>query len=65
MSQQIIQPTEESERISVYCLDLGITRSYLLECEGGYLLIDTSYSNTYPRFRKALEKIGHERITSE
>jgi glyoxylase-like metal-dependent hydrolase (beta-lactamase superfamily II) len=57
-SQQVLQPQEKSERTPVYCLDLGITRCYLLTCTGGYLLIDTSYPQTYPRFLKALDKIG-------
>lgn len=41
-----------------YCVKLQATRSYLLPCEGGYLLIDTAYNNDYKRFMRALEKLG-------
>jgi glyoxylase-like metal-dependent hydrolase (beta-lactamase superfamily II) len=44
-----------------YCLDLGITKCYLLECREGYLLIDTSYSKDYKRFEKELNKINVEK----
>ena len=37
-------------------LDLGITKIYLLKCNGGYLLIDTGYENDYPKFIKQLKK---------
>ena len=39
-------------------MKLLATRSYLLPCEGGYLLIDTSYKNDYKRFVHALEKLS-------
>jgi hydroxyacylglutathione hydrolase len=39
-------------------LNLGITKCYLLECSGGYLLIDTAYPNSYERFRKAIGALG-------
>ena len=35
-------------------LNLGITKSYLLPCSGGYLLIDTGYSGDYKKFRRKL-----------
>jgi len=35
---------------------LGITKCFLIRCDGGYLLIDTSTRNTYSKFRKELEK---------
>ena len=45
---------------SFYRLNLGITKCYLLECSGGYLLIDTAYHNSYKRFRKAIDALGVE-----
>ena len=41
-------------------LDLGITKIYLLKCNGGYLLIDTGYENDYPKFIKQLKKIRNK-----
>jgi hydroxyacylglutathione hydrolase len=41
-----------------YRLNLGITKCYLLECSGGYLLIDTAYPKDYQRFVKAIDKLG-------
>lgn len=37
---------------------LSFTNIFLLECEGGRLLIDTSYNNLYPQFRSWLRRIG-------
>lgn len=37
---------------------LSFTNVFLLECEGGYLLIDTSYNHLYPQFRSWLSRIG-------
>jgi glyoxylase-like metal-dependent hydrolase (beta-lactamase superfamily II) len=37
---------------------LSFTNVFLLECEGGYLLIDTSYNHLYPQFRSWLRRIG-------
>lgn len=37
-------------------LSLGITKCFLMPCDGGYLLIDTSTRNTYTKFRKELKK---------
>jgi len=41
-----------------YCLNLGITKCYLLECSRGYLLIDTAYPRDYEKFMKAIDKLG-------
>ncbi|MHC1685230.1 MAG: MBL fold metallo-hydrolase [Clostridiaceae bacterium] len=41
-----------------YCLNLGITKCYLLKCIEGYLLIDTGYYTDYEKFNKQLEKIN-------
>ena len=35
---------------SIYRLNLGITKCYLLECSGGYLLIDTAYPRDSGKF---------------
>ncbi|WP_069999940.1 MBL fold metallo-hydrolase [Cellulosilyticum sp. I15G10I2] len=43
---------------SFYCLDLGITKCYLLACADGYLLIDTGYSSDYHKFVKIMNKLG-------
>ena len=37
-------------------INLGITKVYLLRCDGGYLLIDTGYETDYKKFRKGLAK---------
>lgn len=37
---------------------LGVTRSYLLPCSGGHLLIDTSYPDRFSQFRKCLSEFG-------
>ncbi len=37
-------------------LNLGITKCYLLECTGGYLLVDTGYTTDYAKFLKALHR---------
>jgi glyoxylase-like metal-dependent hydrolase (beta-lactamase superfamily II) len=39
-------------------LNLGITNCYLLECAGGYLLIDTAYPGDFERFVKAIDRLG-------
>jgi len=39
---------------------LSFTNVFLLECEEGYLLIDTSYNHTYPQFRRWLSQVGVE-----
>ncbi len=41
-----------------YCINLGITKCYLVEFPEGYLLIDTSYTKDYRKFLKALNRIG-------
>ena len=41
-------------------IDLGVTKVFLLECPGGYLLIDTGYEDTYSKFLKALDRFGVE-----
>jgi hydroxyacylglutathione hydrolase len=42
----------------VHSMKLGWTRCYLLNCTGGYLLIDTDYPRYYPRFEKKLADLG-------
>jgi len=37
---------------------LGFTWCYLLKCTDGYLLIDTSYPNYFPKFQKSIAKLG-------
>jgi len=37
---------------------MSVTNCFLLPCNGGYLLIDTSYENKYKAFLKALKKHG-------
>ena len=39
---------------------LSFTNVFLVDCEGGYLLVDTSYNQLYPRFRSCLNGIGVE-----
>jgi glyoxylase-like metal-dependent hydrolase (beta-lactamase superfamily II) len=43
---------------SVQSVKLGWTRCYLLECTGGYLLIDVYYPGYYVQLEKKLAKIG-------
>jgi glyoxylase-like metal-dependent hydrolase (beta-lactamase superfamily II) len=43
---------------SLYPIDLGITTCYMLNAWDGYLLIDTGYEKDYPKFRRALAKLG-------
>ena len=40
------------------CINLGVTRLYLLPCNGGYLLVDTSYARTWPKFMAGLRAHG-------
>jgi hydroxyacylglutathione hydrolase len=42
----------------VRCLKLGVTNCYLLSCEGGYLLVDTSYPGMYRSFLRKLRRMG-------
>ncbi len=42
----------------VYSVKLGWTRCFLLECTGGYLLIDTDYEKYYALFEKKLVRLG-------
>ncbi len=42
----------------IHSLKLGFTYCYLLECTGGYLLIDTSYPQLYSKFKKKLARLG-------
>ncbi len=42
----------------VQSVKLGWTRCYLLQCTGGYLLIDVYYPGYYEQFEKKLSKIG-------
>jgi len=39
-------------------LNLGITKTYLLPCSSGYLMIDTGYETDYEKFRKKLAMNG-------
>jgi glyoxylase-like metal-dependent hydrolase (beta-lactamase superfamily II) len=39
-------------------IPLGVTNSWLLPCTGGYLLIDTCYPDTYPRFLRILKQLN-------
>lgn len=39
-------------------IPLGVTNCWLLPCSGGYLLIDTCYPDTYPRFLKILKQMN-------
>ena len=43
---------------SIYRLNLGITKCYLLECSGGYLLIDTAYPRDYGKFVMVIGRLG-------
>lgn len=43
---------------TVHSLKLGWTRCYLLNCTGGYILIDTDYSKYYYRFEKKCANLG-------
>lgn len=40
------------------CVKMLATRSYILPCDGGYLLIDTTYKKDYEKFIKALDRQG-------
>ena len=44
-----------------HALHLGITTCYLLECAGGYLLIDTGFPKNYAKFLRHLAKTGVEK----
>lgn len=39
-------------------LNLGITKTYLLKCNDGYMLIDTGYEADYEKFRRLLSKFN-------
>jgi glyoxylase-like metal-dependent hydrolase (beta-lactamase superfamily II) len=39
-------------------IDLGITKCYLLECPGGYLLVDTAYPDDYQKFLQTINALG-------
>ena len=41
-------------------LKLGFTWCYLVECSGGYLLIDTSYPGCFRSFRRGIANLGIE-----
>ena len=43
---------------SVHRVKLGWTQCYLLNCTGGYLLIDTDYPRYYRRFARKLGNLG-------
>jgi glyoxylase-like metal-dependent hydrolase (beta-lactamase superfamily II) len=42
----------------VYSVKLGWTRCYLLECTGGYLLIDTDYARYFRLFERKLARLA-------
>jgi glyoxylase-like metal-dependent hydrolase (beta-lactamase superfamily II) len=39
-------------------VDMPMFNSYLIQCDVGYLLIDTSYEKDYQKFIQALDKLG-------
>ncbi len=43
---------------NVVSVKLGFTNCYLLPCNDGYLLIDTSYRDTFSRFQKNVTRFG-------
>ncbi len=43
---------------TVHRVKLGWTQCYLLDCTGGYLLIDTDYPKYYRRFARKLGSLG-------
>lgn len=40
------------------CVKMSVTRSYILPCDTGYLLIDTAYKKDSEKFMKALDRLG-------
>lgn len=42
----------------VESVKLGFTRSYLLRCDDGYMLIDTSYPDYFPQFQQSIANSG-------
>ncbi len=48
----------KTDRQVVHSVKLGWTRCYLLECTGGYLLIDTDYARYLPLFETKLAGLG-------
>ena len=40
-----------------HCLDLGITKCYLIQCSSGYFLVDTGYSSDYGKFVEKLRRL--------
>lgn len=49
---------KELSREGFQCVRMLSTRSYVLPCDGGYLLIDTTYTKDHRKFLKALVKLG-------
>jgi len=47
-----------SAPVEVQYVETGFTRSYLLPCNSGYLLIDTSYPNEYENFISGLRHLN-------
>jgi len=64
MSKKVYAPSvsisPEYEK-GFYALHLGITTCYLLECIGGYLLIDTGFPKDYAKFLRHLAKNSVEK----
>ncbi len=50
--------TAGREKANFQRIDLGITKNYLVPCNGGYLLIDTGYKDDYKKFIRAIKKTG-------
>lgn len=42
----------------VHRINVGVTKCYLLRCQDGYLLIDTSYRGDFDKLKVALTKLG-------
>jgi hydroxyacylglutathione hydrolase len=55
-----LRPFPEYEK-PFHALHLGITTCYLLECIGGYLLIDTGFPKDYSKFLRILVKNSVEK----
>jgi len=49
--------SKETVKNSFFSIKLSVTNCFLLPCDDGYLLIDTSYKDKYGKFLKELAKI--------
>jgi len=43
---------------NIISIKTSFTNSYILKCNNGYLLIDTSYHNKYNKFKRKIKKLG-------